>query len=594
MSFIKDFVHTENKKNTESQISLLAEELKADLEEHAINMGSALTKESALKKSLRTAKSGDTQDLKKYIKTIPEQYYITTELLSYVRSNVYDDKLNLLSSSDSNGITMPEFLNTIISGRTGAEKLQTIYGYYTDKNSSENTQPPRFSIVFALGGLRLGGYIELVFDPTHNFKLLEEAIRLPIKISDRTNSTSSFYESEVWDKTREKTDLASVTLIDSNQSPLVTLHALRDVVAFNNHVQTITTGSISILIAVILATIFTTLYLLKLSTLGPIALINKQFKQLSKLDLHAAEHCDSIRELSEIQDAMSSLHAALIDRISEISNVSNSLRTNASESLDANESTNKSIGIQEQEILTVSAAIEQMSVSIQEVARSAALSSEFVKKSDADTLKTQESMKVMGQKTRNFIHYVDESGDKLTRLLSEVKNIKDALGIIESIADQTNLLALNAAIEAARAGEAGRGFAVVADEVRTLAGKTQNSTIEIRSMIDEINTQAAIVNETFNRSLETGKETEYLLGKVEHSVQASLEAMGNSKQQVILIATATEQQASVANEVADSITRVTETFNQLVSTSELSRQTTVGVNTLANTLNKITAEFKLP
>ena len=186
---------------------------------------------------------------------------------------------------------------------------------------------------------------------------------------------------------------------------------------------------------------------------------------------------------------------------------------------------------------------------------------------------------------------VNESSDRLNDLQQQVLNISSILEVIKGIADQTNLLALNAAIEAARAGEQGRGFAVVADEVRSLAGKTQGSTSEIQSIIEklQVGTQNAV--DVMNDGREQAKscvEQAQNTGVALENITSAINVINDMNLQ---IASASEQQSSVAENINESVFNVKRIAEENSVASNQTRSSSSEIARLAVQLNQLVTRF---
>lgn len=240
----------------------------------------------------------------------------------------------------------------------------------------------------------------------------------------------------------------------------------------------------------------------------------------------------------------------------------------------------------------VVAAVTEMGVAANEIARNAHSTKD---KTDQASLKADEGKQRLSS-TVSLINGLSneliEAGDEIANLQEKSIGITSVLEVIKGIADQTNLLALNAAIEAARAGEQGRGFAVVADEVRTLALRTQESTAEISTIINDLQTTTTDIVTKVNLCKEQGitsvtqaKDTEEVLNEIMSDV-ASIAEM------TIQVATAVEEQSAVVNEVDTNLVRMRDIGEQVANDSQDNANASQQVTILAQKLHKEASVFK--
>ena len=248
---------------------------------------------------------------------------------------------------------------------------------------------------------------------------------------------------------------------------------------------------------------------------------------------------------------------------------------------------------QQQQIDQVATAINEMTATVQEVARNTSEAAEAAVKADEEADNGRSIVNQTLNSIQSLESTVSNATDVIGTLDQDSQNIGTVLDVIKGIAEQTNLLALNAAIEAARAGEQGRGFAVVADEVRTLASRTQASTQEIEDTIAKLQSGAQNAVQAMTQGRQQTTATVQQAREVSQSLDSIAQAVNIIKDMNQQVATAGEEQSAVSNEINQNISRISELAHAGSEDAEKTAQSSSKLAGLGQQLNAHTQYFKV-
>lgn len=344
---------------------------------------------------------------------------------------------------------------------------------------------------------------------------------------------------------------------------------------------------VSLLLTIVLAIVLTR------SIVKPIEESLKLAEEIASGDLTGRLDVSGSDEVSRLMVALNLMSRNLQGTVVEISEASIQLSSAAVEMTSITEAADRLLQQQNSEIEQAATAVTEMTSAVEEVALNATSTSQAAQDSSESAklgnLRVSETLSAVGSLTE----LVESSSSQVVKLAGQAEDISQVVGVIRSIAEQTNLLALNAAIEAARAGEQGRGFAVVADEVRALAHRTQISTIEIEKMITAIQSGSAATVESIRRSTEEVYNTKRTAEDAGNSLRQITDSVIQINERNLQIAVASEQQAHVAREVDKSLISIR---SLAIQSSEGANQTITASNELSRlavNLNALVQKFKV-
>lgn len=372
-----------------------------------------------------------------------------------------------------------------------------------------------------------------------------------------------------------------------------------DIIFSTAHLETLLSQQVKISSAIVgillLASLVTVFVLTRKLVISPVSEISQSLDAIAAGggDLTRRLPTDSGDEVAVLAHNFNRVMEQIGSIIKNVIVVTEKVRNNVQVMSGATENTASSTGQQLKEIEQVAAALQELSHSADEVARHAGATANQTR----ETAKFAEQGSQIVASSRDTVSrltdQIEATAEKISTLKHSSENIGSVMVVIRSIAEQTNLLALNAAIEAARAGEQGRGFAVVADEVRSLAQKTQTSTEEIESIIIQLQRAADEAHQSMSTSMSSVRETMETSTKVEESlnkIRSNIDTINEMNHQ---IATASDEQSSVANEVSKNITAIHALSERVSENAQVISENSAQLDSESVELSREMASFKI-
>ncbi|QSX37174.1 methyl-accepting chemotaxis protein [Shewanella sedimentimangrovi] len=327
----------------------------------------------------------------------------------------------------------------------------------------------------------------------------------------------------------------------------------------------------------------------------PIAKVADMFRNIGEGegDLRQRLPVEGEDEIAELAKGFNAFIAKIQDSVLEVARTSEQLGQSARDvSRQAGQTLDDSHE-QKDRTMQVVTAINEMGATVNEIAGNAAQAADAAKDADTESVGGQRVVTQARDTINQLSRDVQQVGEVIESLATHTKSIGGILDVIRAISEQTNLLALNAAIEAARAGEAGRGFAVVADEVRNLASRTAASTNEVQGMIDKLQAEATRAVNAMSQSRSRSQEGVKAVDEASQVLSGISERIGLISDMNIQVAAATEEQSTVVEDINRNVTEINEITQRTAETAQAAARASQDLTSLAGRLDQLVAKFKV-
>lgn len=298
-------------------------------------------------------------------------------------------------------------------------------------------------------------------------------------------------------------------------------------------------------------------------------------------------------EIGQVAIHFNAFTKILKQAVMEVMAVTKPMTTNANELMTKMQTAQANMQRQQEDSDVVRQSMEEMIRSVEEISSSAASASSAAQVAEQEVAQSEGLIKSSIDTSSRLSGEVENAATTINKLSDHTQNVTQILGVITSIAEQTNLLALNAAIEAARAGEQGRGFAVVADEVRELASRTSKSTNEIGDFLSKLTSASADAVSVMNTAQEMAKDNTNVATETGTSVGKISEQILSINNMNMQIAAATEEQSSMATVVMDNVSSMKQSFDEIMTSLNSIDEVANHLNALSENLVHATSKFKV-
>ncbi|WP_455203351.1 methyl-accepting chemotaxis protein [Kaarinaea lacus] len=590
-TFFRDAAFESQTKTVSRIIEVAGIEVIQQLDTLAVDMGTSTQRPKSFRKAVKNISDSDAH--KTVVDSLNDQFnqrFVTGGKLELAKLRLYDMDFNLIAESTEglSGLArqLPPALYEKAKNREGSDRLKSLGQLWS------TDQRGLYSVLVPVGGLRLMGYLEVVTSPAFNLRKVGEMLKAPITVTHKNGDIG--FQDENWESSLNSSTLpVSHTFRTEDGKDIVTLKVLENVEDFTNKFTELLWFSGFTFAGLIGAGLLFSLWMMARYVFQPLTKFMHDMERCAAGDLTVAVNPNGLKDIKVLGTALESLIGSLRQQVTEIDANAEKLSKSAENLAHITQETNAGVQQQQHETDQVATAMNEMSATVQEVAQNALVAANAAQEANEKSELGRQVVSTTMATINNLANDIEQASQVIQDLKNDSENIGTVIDVIRGIADQTNLLALNAAIEAARAGEQGRGFAVVADEVRTLASRTQQSTQDIQEMVERLQVGAEKAVSVMNQSQEQAKGSVDQASQADESLDIITTMVAQINDMNTQIASAAEEQSAVAEEINKNIVNISQVSTQ---TSQGANQTAAASETmtaLASQLQAVVGRFKL-
>jgi methyl-accepting chemotaxis protein len=576
-------------------IKIASREVVRELHKQGVELGNGAQNPTEFRSAIKKLRvsSGDDESRMSIVNLLNvnfHQRYATAGILSLKKVRAFDASFKLLGESGEGmqgfAPNLPDFLLRQAQDRKGSERYKPLGGLW---NSHDG---PVYSVLVPIGGLRLLGYLEVVLEPSYNLRQVSNMMQVPLLISDTRGN--ELFKTEDWEQYQsENVHKVHYDVPAQDGSEALRLTVLEDATSLFDTIRKVQLSTIALFVLFIVVGLIGAFWVLGQFLFRPMGTLVEDMNRCARGDLTVQIEHSGLKDLRALSQALGSLVDNLRNQVRGIQHNAKDVSSSAGELNVISQQTMEGMDQQQLGTQELASAMNEMVASVQEVAGNAIQAAEGARAADEEAVKGKQVVAESINSIESLAGEVERAAAVIQSLDDESESIGSVLDVIRGIAEQTNLLALNAAIEAARAGEHGRGFAVVADEVRTLAGRTQQSTLEIQTMIERLQggaREAVQVMEQSRNQAQSSVEQATRAGDALNTIAGAVTSINDVNRH---IASATEEQNAVAEAINRNVTSISAVTEQTGEGTQKTASHSESLTKLAEQLKDMVSQFKV-